>query len=71
MANTFNETLSESGRSYPPLYDKAQKEYRDRDIPKNAWEEIATNLNIDGGGENAKNIFNNLKEVYWVGEELN
>ena len=64
MAHTFNEALSESVRRYPCLYDKAQKEYSDRDIAKNAWEEIARILNIDGGGEKAKNIFNNSKKVY-------
>ena len=41
-----NEELVEVIRKYPCLYDKSKKEYKDKNITKNAWIEVADQLDF-------------------------
>ena len=46
----FDEILSESVRKYPALYDKTNPSFKDRMKKNNAWENVAEELNVEGGG---------------------
>ena len=41
-----NEELVEVIRKYPCLYDKSKKEYKDKYVTKNAWIEVADQLDF-------------------------
>ena len=41
-----NEELVEVIRKYPCLYDKSKKEYKDKNVTKNAWIEVADQLDF-------------------------
>ena len=44
------EQLSEKVKEYPVLYDKAAKEYREKDAVKNAWRSFAETLDFGEDG---------------------
>ena len=41
-----DELLTETVRRFPALYDKTKKDYKDRNITKNAWNEVANLLDF-------------------------
>ena len=45
----FNEKLSEAVQQYPCLYDKACKDYKDRNIVSNAWINVAKEVDLEDG----------------------
>ena len=42
----FDENLAEAVRRYPSLYDKASPVFKDKHKKKNAWENIAKELDL-------------------------
>ena len=46
-----NEKLAGSFRTFPCLYDKSKKEYKDKSVVQNAWKEVADQLDFT---ENSK-----------------
>ena len=51
-----NEELAEVARKYPCLYDKSRKECKDKSVVKNAWKEIADQLDFMQNGESEKHF---------------
>ena len=47
------EILAEKVKQFPVLYDKTVKGYKEKDIVKNAWDNVAESLDFV---ENSKNI---------------
>lgn len=45
----FDERLSETVRRFPCLFDKTKREYRDKNITKNAWDKIAEEVGVESG----------------------
>ena len=45
-----NEELAEAVRKYPCLYDKSKKEYKDKIVTSNAWNEVANQLQFINNG---------------------
>ena len=45
------EELAEIIRKYPCLYNKSRKEYKDKNVTKNAWKEVADQLHFIQNGE--------------------
>ena len=41
-----NEELAETVRTFPCLYDKSKKEYKDKNVVQNAWKEVADQLDF-------------------------
>ena len=52
-----DELLSEKVRSYPCLYDKSSKSYKEKDVIKNAWTKIAEQLDFIEDGTSIMNSF--------------
>eukprot|EP00794_Sanderia_malayensis_P006727 gene6727-7485_t len=59
----FDEKLSEAVRQFPCIYDKTKKDYKDININKNAWNNIAAQMDIENG-ERTKQLFENLKKRF-------
>ena len=47
----------EEVRNYPCIYDKSKKSYKEKDVVKNAWENVALKLDFLQDGENFFDIF--------------
>ena len=47
MAPEEDIALAETVRKYPAVYHKAVPEYRRKDVPKNCWNVIATELGLE------------------------
>ena len=47
MAREEDIALAETVRKYPAVYHKAVPEYRRKDVPKNCWNVIATELGLE------------------------
>jgi len=60
----FDEILSESVRKYPALYDKTNPSFKDRVKKNSAWENVAEELNVEGGGTVVEKLFCNLRKRY-------
>ena len=41
-----NEELAETVQTFPCLYDKLGKEYKDKNVVQNAWKEVAGQLDF-------------------------
>ena len=41
-----NEELAEAVRTFPCLYGKSKKEYKDKNVVQNAWKEVADELDL-------------------------
>ena len=41
-----NEELAETVRTFPCLYGKSKKEYKDKNVVQNAWKEVADQLDF-------------------------
>ena len=41
-----NEELAEAVRTFPCLYGKSKKEYKDKNVVQNAWKEVADQLDF-------------------------
>ena len=41
-----NEELAETVRTFPCLYSKSKKEYKDKNVVQNAWKEVADQLDL-------------------------
>ena len=52
-----DELLSEKVRSYPCLYDKSSKSYKEKDVVKNGWTKIAEELDFIEYGTSIMNSF--------------
>jgi len=48
------EKLTEKIRSYPALYNKSHKGYKERDAISNAWKEVADGLDFIENGKSFK-----------------
>eukprot|EP00794_Sanderia_malayensis_P020860 gene20860-22911_t len=59
----FEEKLSEAVRQFLCIYDKTKKDYKDININKNAWNNIAAQMNIENG-ERTRQLFENLKKRF-------
>ena len=46
MSLQENEELAETLRTFPCLYDKSKKEYKDKNVVQNAWKEVADQLDF-------------------------
>ena len=46
-----DELLAEAVRKYPALYDKRLKDYKDRNVCRNAWEKVANSLDFVEDGK--------------------
>ena len=49
MAREEDIALPERVRKYPAVYYKAVPEYHRKDVPKNCWNGIATELGLESG----------------------
>ena len=49
MAREKDIALAEIVRKYPAVYDKAVPEYHRKDVQKNCWNVIATELGLESG----------------------
>ena len=49
MAREKDIALAEIVRKYPAVYDKAVPEYHRKDVQKNCWNVIATELGVESG----------------------
>ena len=58
------DTLSETVRNFPLLYDKSKKGYKERDAVQNTWTEVARSLDVIEKWDDAKNVFENFKKRY-------
>ena len=47
MAREEDIPLAETVRKYPAVYHKAVPEYHRKDVPKNCWNVIATELGLE------------------------
>jgi len=48
-ARQLDEKVAEAVRRFPVLYDKACKDFKDRNKKKNAWEEVAKQSGLQSG----------------------
>ena len=46
-----DELLSEEVRSFPCVYDKSQKGYKEKDVVRNAWSKVAEKLDFIEDGK--------------------
>lgn len=46
---TVDEKLAESVRTFPILYDKSSREFKDRDKKEKAWEDVAKEVGFLSG----------------------
>ena len=51
MDQRFNENFMNEVQNYPLLCDKTKKEYKDKNMVKNAWNEVAQKMDLENGME--------------------
>jgi len=60
----FDEILSQCVRKYPILYDKRDPSFRDKIKKNSAWNNVAEELKVEGGGTVVEKLFINLRKRY-------
>lgn len=51
---TCDEKLSDAVRNYPEIYDRASPYFKDKEKRRIAWENIALEIGMEGGGITVK-----------------
>ena len=49
MASNFKERLASLVESFPILYNKSLRDFKDRNKKKNAWNEVAEKMDLETG----------------------
>ena len=49
MAASLDEKIAEAVRRFPVLYDKSCKDFKDNNMKKNEWEEVAKIAGLSSG----------------------
>ena len=62
----FDESISELVRAHPCLYDKRNRDYKDRNINMDAWASVAGKLGLEDGGYNLSEPRVQLLQVYFM-----
>ena len=60
---TFDEKLSIAVERYPVIYDKKNKDFKDKLIVENAWKEVISEVGLESV-ERGKKLFENLRKKY-------